>query len=62
MDYKKPVPTPSTVLCRSWVERKEGRKVWGKGTVEDGMGTVFALGEALFIGIEGRKVGRGVKL
>lgn len=54
--YKKPVETPAVVLCRGWVERKEGKKVWGKATVEDGAGEVLATGDALFIVIEGSQV------
>lgn len=52
VDYKEPVPTPGLVLCRAWVERTEGRKMYGRGTVEDGEGTIMATGEALFIVIE----------
>jgi acyl-coenzyme A thioesterase THEM4 len=52
VDYKKPVPTPGTVLCRAWLEKSEGRKIWGKGTVEDGEGVVLAMGEALFLVVE----------
>ncbi|KAG0649599.1 Acyl-coenzyme A thioesterase [Hyphodiscus hymeniophilus] len=49
VDYKAPVMTPSTVLCRAWVESSAGRKMYGKGTVEDGEGKVMAFGDALFI-------------
>jgi acyl-coenzyme A thioesterase PaaI-like protein len=60
VDYKKPVPTPGLVLCRAWIERTEGRKIFGRGTVEDGEGTVMATGEALFVVVE--KVTAKVKL
>jgi acyl-coenzyme A thioesterase PaaI-like protein len=49
VDYRKPVRTPGVVLARAWLEKKEGRKMWGRGTVEDGEGNVLADGEALFI-------------
>jgi thioesterase superfamily protein 4 len=52
VDYKKPIPTPNVVLCRSWIEKIEGRKLWGRGSIEDGLGNVLALGEALFIIVE----------
>jgi thioesterase superfamily protein 4 len=52
VDYKKPVRTPGTVLCRAWLEKTEGRKMWGRGTVEDGDGGIMAVGEALFIVVE----------
>ena len=60
VDYKRPVPTPTVVLCRAWVERTEGRKMFTVGTVEDGEGGVYAKGEALFIVIP--KVTGQVKL
>ncbi|KAF2209856.1 hypothetical protein CERZMDRAFT_99916 [Cercospora zeae-maydis SCOH1-5] len=47
--YKAPVPTPSVVLVRCSASKHEGRKAWISGTIEDGMGTVYAEGEALFI-------------
>lgn len=52
VDYKKPVRTPAVVLCRAWVEKSEGRKLFGRGTVEDGEGVVLAEGEALFVVVE----------
>lgn len=60
VDYKKPVPTPTVVLCRAWVQRTEGRKMFTEGTIEDGEGVVYAKGEALFIVIP--KVMAKVKL
>jgi len=50
--FKKPVATPSVVLCRGWVTKREGRKIWAKGTIEDGKGVVMADGEALFVSVE----------
>ncbi|KAI9644593.1 hypothetical protein NHQ30_006614 [Ciborinia camelliae] len=47
--YKKPIKTPGVVLGRSWVERKEGSKLFGKATIEDGDGVVLSSGDALFI-------------
>ncbi|KAF4612545.1 hypothetical protein G7Y89_g15588 [Cudoniella acicularis] len=52
VDYKKPVRTPGKILCRASVERKEGKKVWVKGSLEDGTGTVYATAETLFIATE----------
>ena len=54
--FRKPLPTPGTVLCRTWLETKsDGRKMWLRGTVEDGQGGLFAEAESLWIEIE-RKV------
>ncbi|KAA8915068.1 HotDog domain-containing protein [Sphaerosporella brunnea] len=47
--FKKPVRTPGVVLCRSRVVKKERRKVFVNGTVENGMGTVLASAEGLFV-------------
>ncbi|KAE8442340.1 hypothetical protein EG329_003473 [Mollisiaceae sp. DMI_Dod_QoI] len=58
VDYKAPVRTPGTVLCRAWLEKREGRKMWIKGTVEDGRGQALALGDALFVIVEGERVGK----
>lgn len=51
--FRKPVPTPGSVLCRTWLERRSsGRKLWLRGTVEDGAGGLFAEAESLWIEIE----------
>jgi len=49
VEFKKPVPTPGIVLCRAWVTRAEGRKIWARGTIEDGRGNVYATSESLFV-------------
>lgn len=50
--YKKPVHTPGCVLVKAGLEKKEGRKIWVNGTIEDGQGNVSTTGEALFIVID----------
>ncbi len=40
---------PAWVLVRASVERHEGRKVYIRGTVENGEGIVYAKSVALFI-------------
>ena len=49
LQYKKKLPLPSVVLCRSVVTKREGRKFWVRGTVEDGAGTVFCEGASIFV-------------
>jgi len=49
VDYRKPVKTPGAVLARAWLEKREGRKMWARGVIEDGEGNVLSDGEALFI-------------
>ncbi|KAK0118429.1 hypothetical protein ONS95_012715 [Cadophora gregata] len=63
VDYKRPVATPGTLAVRSWVEKVQGRKMWGKGEVLDREGKTCATGEALFIVVEKVKgAGDGSKL
>jgi thioesterase superfamily protein 4 len=47
--YKKPTPAPGVVMVRSRVTRKEGRKWFLSGTLENGTGTVYAEGECMFV-------------
>ena len=47
--YERPVPIPSVVLCRSRVEKTEGRKMWISGELEDGNGLVYVRGRSLFV-------------
>lgn len=51
--FKKPIPTPGTILTRAWMEEKSGRrKLFLRGTVEDGQGDVCATGESLLIEVK----------
>ncbi|PSN72004.1 hypothetical protein BS50DRAFT_569588 [Corynespora cassiicola Philippines] len=52
--YKRPVPTPGPLLCTSWIEKRERNKVYVKGTIEDGRGTIYALGDAMFVEFKGK--------
>jgi acyl-coenzyme A thioesterase THEM4 len=49
VDFKRPVPTPSIVLFRSWADKRDGRKMWAHGTLENGEGIVYAIGKTLWI-------------
>jgi len=49
--FKKPVPTPSILLCRAWVTKTERRKVFVSGTVENGEGVVYSSAEGLFVNV-----------
>ncbi|KAH7412521.1 HotDog domain-containing protein [Cadophora sp. MPI-SDFR-AT-0126] len=63
VDYKRPVATPGTLAVKTWVEKVQGRKIWGRGEVFDKEGKVCATGEALFIVVERVKgAGDGSKL
>jgi thioesterase superfamily protein 4 len=52
IQYKKPVMTPSMILARAVLVRKEGRKIYVKGSIEDGNGGVMATAEALYIVVD----------
>lgn len=48
--FRKPVPTPGAILCRTWLGRRSGgRKLWIRGTIEDGEEGLYAEGESLWI-------------
>lgn len=49
LKFKKSVPVPGVVLCRSVIVRREGKKLWVRGTIEDGEGTVFCESESFWI-------------
>ncbi|KAI6814046.1 hypothetical protein KC332_g461 [Hortaea werneckii] len=49
VEYKAPISTPCVVFARAWATKKERRKIWVKGVIQDGQGKVLASGEALYI-------------
>ena len=50
VEYHKPLPANSTVVCTSELESANGRKVWMKATVMDADSkAVYASGRALFV-------------
>jgi uncharacterized protein (TIGR00369 family) len=50
--YKRPVSTPVTILVRTWIERKDGRKTWVKGRIEGGAGELHAEGEGMWLQVK----------
>lgn len=56
VDYKRPMRTPGVVLCRAWPEKREGKKLYVKGSIEDGNGNVLSLSEGLFIIVDRAKI------
>ncbi|RMJ22919.1 Thioesterase superfamily [Aspergillus sp. HF37] len=56
VSYKKPVPAPGAIVCRTWLEKRSGgRKLWLRGRIEDGEGTLYADAESLWVEVK-RKV------
>ena len=49
VEFKRPVPVPSIAIAKAWIRRREGRKVYVYGTLENGSGVVFAKADALYI-------------
>ncbi|KAF6264405.1 HotDog domain-containing protein [Scenedesmus sp. NREL 46B-D3] len=50
VDYKKPLPAESTVLCTARVDSCEGRKIWVAADLTDpSQETVYASSRALFV-------------
>lgn len=57
VDYKKPVPTPCTILAKCFLlPESRGRKVYLKGSLEDGEGAVFATAKILVIEVPANKI------
>ncbi|KAF2444707.1 hypothetical protein P171DRAFT_280828 [Karstenula rhodostoma CBS 690.94] len=52
--YKKPVPAPATVLCTVRLIRRERNKLYLRATVEDGQGTLFTIGDAMFVEVKSK--------
>lgn len=54
LKYERPLPIPGVVLCKSWVEKTEGRKIWVKRVLKNAKGVVFARGQRLFVKLRER--------
>ncbi|KAG4412344.1 hypothetical protein IFR04_014523 [Cadophora malorum] len=57
VDFKKPLFTPSVLLVRGKVVKKEGKRLIVKGSFEDKDGNVLAVADGLWI-IVNRDIGR----
>ncbi|OJD30845.1 thioesterase superfamily protein [Diplodia corticola] len=51
VSYKNPLPLPGVILGTAKITRVDGRKFYLRGTLEDGTGQIYAIGEALFVEI-----------
>jgi acyl-coenzyme A thioesterase PaaI-like protein len=50
VDYKKPLPAESTIICTARIESCEGRKIWVTADITDpSRQTVYASSRALFV-------------
>lgn len=56
VQYKKPLSTPTAILCRTWLEkRSSGRKLFLRARVEDGEGDLYAEAESLYIEVKSKE-------
>lgn len=53
-NFLKPVKVPGVVVVRSRVVKKAGRKIWARGTVEDGEGECWAV--VLAMSVDARRL------
>ena len=50
VNYRRPLGEKTRCVCRVFRERREGRKVFLRGVLEEeGTGVVFSEGEALYV-------------
>lgn len=50
--YHRALVTPNAALCRGWVSKVEGRKVWVKAVLENEAGELLAEMDALWIALK----------
>ncbi|KAI5868507.1 HotDog domain-containing protein [Durotheca rogersii] len=55
--FRRAVATPQVVLARGRVVRRDRRKIWVRGTLEDKDGRILAEGEGLWLSMD-RDIGR----
>jgi len=49
VSYRAPVPTPSDIMVKTWLVRRQGRKWFSKGQILDKEGVVLAEADGLWI-------------
>lgn len=55
ISYKKPVPAPGAIICRTWLEKRSGgRKLYLRGRIEGGDGdrALYADAESLWVEVK----------
>lgn len=52
--YRRPVETPQDVVVRTWIEGREGRKVWCVGQVVNRRGEVCTQAKGLWVIVKGK--------
>lgn len=54
-DFRAMLPLGTDATLEAWVERRDGRKVWTRGSLSSGDGTLFAEATALFIRLDAER-------
>jgi acyl-coenzyme A thioesterase PaaI-like protein len=54
VDYRRPTPLNTPLVLEAWLDRREGRKIWARGTLHAG-DELRAEAEALFIAFDPEK-------
>ena len=49
IEFQRPLRTPGAMLCRAWMTKAEGRKMWVTGRVEDENGDSYLTAEGLLL-------------
>ena len=49
VDYRKPLYIPGPLLCRTWITKIQGRKLWIRGRMEDEQGGAYITAEGFFV-------------
>lgn len=52
VSYRGPITTPSHVLVRTWLVKRQGRKWYSKGQIVDENGTVLAEADGLWVTVK----------
>ena len=54
INFESPLRTPGAVLCRAWLTRIVGHKLWFSGSIEDSRGSLYLTAEAVFINVRAK--------
>lgn len=49
VDFQRPLYVPGPLLCRTWITKDQGRKLWIRSRMEDERGDSYITGEGFFI-------------
>ena len=47
--YRKPLHIPGPLLCREWITKVQGRKLWIRARMEDEQGDAYIMAEGFYV-------------